>query len=190
LLSKAALIGAVLVRPAVVVTLLAVTVACEGEKSYGRQAIGAADPKTLLWVPTEATILRAANSDKRGGASVAFTIPVSDRSHLAAFAARLSKHLQEIGWRQRKRQYLNPHMATSFEEGWRPGGGGIRPPSGSPMRTTEVYKWTGEWDDAEGNVMYYGLTGYHQRRKDLMGELRIIAAYVPAKVVLENGGAR
>ena len=54
------------------------------------------------------------------------------------------------------------------------------------VRTTEVYTWTGEWDDAEGNVVHYNLTGYHQRREDLRGEIRSYAAYVPAKVVSEG----
>ena len=181
-----------MVRVAVLVTLLAVTLACKGEKPDRRHPAADADPRMLLWVPPEAAIIRTASSYKSGRADVAFTIPISDSSDLSTFTARLSKHMQETGWRQRKRQYMNPHLATSFEEGWGRGGGGIRPPIASPMRTTEAYRWTGEWDDAAGNVMFYSLTGYHQRREDLNGEIRSYAAYVPAKIVVEgpNGGIR
>jgi hypothetical protein len=163
-------------QAAVLVVLLAVALACT------------ADPKVFLWIPPEATILRTASSHRRGHADVAFTVPLSDLSQRDLFIARLSLQLEQNRWRRRSHQYLNPTHATSFEEGWkRQRGGGLRmsPPIGAPKRNPESYRWDGEWDDAEGNVIGYHLFAYHLP-EGLGAEIRSYAAYVPVKLVLEG----
>ena len=157
-----------------VVVLLALTLACAAD----------ADPKAFLWIPPEATILRAATSYERGNADVGFTIPLSDLSQRDTFTAGLSQRLEKSGWRRRSREYMNPHRITSFGEGWKRGGGGMRLPDGAPKRRSfETYKWRGEWEDADGNVIQYSLFAYYLPAPQ-GAEIRIYNAYVPAKLVM------
>ena len=160
--------------------LLAVTLACRA----------GVDPKSFLWIPPEATILWPATSNQRGIANVAFTIPLSDLGQRDAFTARLSQRLEEAGWRRRSREYLNPTVATSFEEGWKRAGGGLLPPAGAPKRKPGSYRWTGQWDDAEGkNVIHYRLFAYYLP-EGLGAQIRISAEYVPLKLVMDSPNGR
>jgi hypothetical protein len=165
---------------AAALVLVAVTLACTA----------GVDPKSFLWIPPEATILRPATSNQRGIASVGFTIPLSDLSQRDAFIAQLSQRLAEAGWRRRSREYLNPTFATSFEEGWKRAGGGLLPPAGAPKRNRESYLWSGEWDDAGvKNVIHYSLFAYHLP-EGLGAEIRISAEYVPLKLVMDGPNGR
>ena len=158
--------------------LLAVALACRA----------GVDPRSFLWVPPEASILFPAASHPSGNAEVSFTIPITDVGQQEAFTARLSQQLERSRWRQRTHQYSNPTKVTSFKEGWRIGGGGVRLPGAKQSGGT--YRWHGEWEDNEGNVIQYSLDAFHGT--DGQGQIRIFAMYVPVKLVLEgeNGDYR
>jgi hypothetical protein len=146
------------------------------------------DPKSLLWIPLEAAIMFPVASYPSGNIEVSFTIPITDVAQQEAFTARLLQKLERSGWRRRTHQYLNPTVVTSFKEGWRTGGGGVRLPGA--RQNAGNYKWHGEWEDTEGNVIQYSLQAFHYT--DGQGQLRIFAMYVPVKLVLagENGNYR
>ena len=74
--------------------------------------------------------------------------------------------------------YLNPHIPTSFENGWSRRQSGILhlEPGGQPIQEEAYYEWRGEWEDAEGNVITYSLFAQGQRLKGY-------AAGVPKRLV-------
>ena len=155
------------------VVVLAATLAC-------------ADPRTLLWVPPGATIILPATAHPSGNADVSFTIPIANLNQKEAFTARLSQRLEETRWRRRSHQYLNPTDATSFDEGWKRAGGGVRLSSGP---SSEPFTWHGEWEDVEGNVIQYRLLASHLREGE-GDEIRSYAAYVPVELVKAGPNGR
>jgi hypothetical protein len=137
------------------------------------------DHRTLLWVPPEAAIIRPATVYPSGNVEVSFTLPIANFNQKDAFTARLSQRLEQTRWRRRSHQYLNPIRATSFDQGWKRAGSGIRHPTG---RSSEPYTWNGEWEDVEGNVIQYTLLASPLREGE-GDQIRCYAAYVPVELV-------
>lgn len=147
-----------------------------------RDAVAAAG---LLWLPALAQVRgdaagpaevhngRAVYVD--GIAAVVFSID-SDQDELSR---AIVEHFAATGWRQRRMQYLNPSVATSFEQGWQDHGGGVafnhRAHSGPPQ---PYRRWQGEWEDSGGNLITYHLGGQGRR-------LHGYASYTPRPVLVE-----
>ena len=141
-----------------------------------RDAVAAAD---LLWLPDAAQFEGDAAEPVKvhngrsiyvdGTASVVFSID-SDQQELSR---RIVEHFAETGWRQRRTQYLNPALATSFEQGWQEHGGGLAFGGGDQSVPPQPYRrWQGEWEDQGGNLITYYLAGQGRR-------LRGHALYIP-----------
>jgi hypothetical protein len=138
------------------------------------------DPRSLLWIPPEATILRPAAVYRSGNAEVSFTVPLPEFDDRDVFTARLTKQIETSGWRRRRWQYLNPTHPLSFE--WETAGGGLNIARDHPKRTVDTRKWMGEWDDADGNVLQYSLLAI--RVAEGPGHnIRAFAGYFPAELV-------
>jgi hypothetical protein len=135
----------------------------------------------LLWLPPEAKLLddvffkpvviKNGRSIYMGGSAwVRFTID-TDREELSS---RIVEHFAATAWRQRRTEYMNPQIATSFERGWEVHGGGV---IGDHASSREPFRqWHGEWEDARGNVLTYDLGGSGR-------QLTGVASYVPRSVV-------
>lgn len=117
-----------------------------------------------LWLPSDAIIKqddtvglihhrRSVYAD--GSVSVGFRIK-TDREYLSR---DLIAHFDRLGWRQRKTQFMNPRMATSFDEGWRHRCACVLTlgPDGKPVPRGELSEWTGEWENRSGDVASYQL---------------------------------
>lgn len=117
---------------------------------------------------------------RKGNAEVSFTIPLAEFSDRDAFPARLSQHVERLGWRRRHWQFLNPTHALTFD--WERSGGGVQIARNDPKRTVDFGKWRGEWDDAQGNVLEYHVWAFRVA-KGPGHHLRVFAAYIPADLV-------
>lgn len=138
------------------------------------------DPRSFLWIPAEATILRPLAVYPAGNAEVSFTVPLTEFSDRDAFTAQLTKRIDASGWRRRRWQYLNPTRPLSFE--WEFGGGGLNIGRDHPKRTFDTRRWMGEWDDANVNVLQYSLLAI--RVAEGPGHnIRAFAGYFPAELV-------
>jgi hypothetical protein len=129
------------------------------------------DLVNILWVPADATIRelndattsirdgRALYSD--GSASVGFIV-TADHEDLSR---NVVAHFERLGWCQRKTQFMNPQMATSFEEGWRHRCACILQldADGKPIPRGELFEWTGEWENSRGDVAHYSFFAEHDR---------------------------
>ena len=117
---------------------------------------------------------------RKGNAEVSFTLPLAEFSDREAFPTRLSQHVEGLGWRRRRWQYLNPTHALTFD--WERSGGGLWIPGNNPKRTVEFRRWRGEWDSVDGNVLQYYVSAF--RVAEGPGHyLRVFAAYIPADLV-------
>ena len=92
-----------------------------------------------------------------GSASLGFTF-TGDREELSD---ALVWHFAAAGWRQRATQHRNPHIATSFTDGWRHQCACIlwRGSDGKLIEREPYFTWHGEWEDLRGNVVTYRLSG-------------------------------
>ena len=140
----------------------------------------------ILWLPAEAVIRpdaarpvavkngRSVYVD--GSSGVAFAID-GERQQISD---RLVQHFAREGWRQRDTQLMNPQIATSFAAGWESDGGGLiqMDPAGRAAPQEPYLKWQGEWEDARGDMVSYGLGG---QGRQLYG----YASSLPHDVVVE-----
>lgn len=158
-----------------------------GSTSCSARPGGVAEPAigagNILWLPASAEIrpdsLSVAVENGRnlyadGGAAVSFTL-LGERHELSN---GLVSHFCDEGWRQRSTQYLNPQLATSFDEGWRTQCQCVlmTDAHGRPIRREPYYQWRGEWEDRRGNVVTYSLSAEGR-------QLRGYASYIPKAVV-------
>jgi hypothetical protein len=147
------------------------------------------DAGALLWVPDGAELKASAASPLRvvagrnlyrdGSADVIFVVS-GDRDTISAGVVQ---HFRALGWRQRRREYLNPTVPTSFDDGWRHVCGCVitsRAPVGTPQH---YFTWHGEWQDGRGNVASYSLQADGQ-------VVRGYATSVPQAIVRQALAAR
>ena len=109
-----------------------------------------------------------------GSASVRFEVSAERE----ALSASIISHFATLGWRQRRVEYLNPQVPTSFAEGWKRLESGVLhlDAQGKLIRPETAYQWRGEWEDSLGNVVVYSLFAQAQ-------QVRGYAAHVPKALV-------
>jgi len=140
------------------------------------------DLTRLLWLPPEATLeedpatpVRIVNGRSvyaDGSASVAFTIEAQPSD----LTDRIMERVASLGLEQRRTQYLNPWLATSFAGGWQVLGGGTMLNPSQATRRSPYRRWRGEWEDGLGNILVYDIGGQDRA-------LRVLASYIPRPVV-------
>jgi hypothetical protein len=120
-------------------------------------------PADILWVPANAMLERdllrpVAVRHRRsvyrdGSAAVGFTV-TADRDELSDQA---TAYFKERGWRQRRTQYLNPQVPTSFHSGWRLQCSCTFMTDVKDNRVTpeSLHLWEGEWENDRGDVVTY-----------------------------------
>jgi hypothetical protein len=138
----------------------------------------------ILWLPEHAvlepdaarpvTIKNGRSIYVDGSGAVVFRIAVKCDD----VAKDIGEHFAQTEWRPRSTQYLNPQVATSFNSGCRPHGGGVIRP-GSVIPPEPFIEWRGDWENGRGDIVTYavGGTGPHMHG---------YAAYIPRDVV-ESG---
>jgi hypothetical protein len=111
-----------------------------------------------------------------GGGAVAFTLTAD----CADVARDITRHFEHTEWQPRSTQDLNPGMATSFNSGCEPqGGGGLvieLDSNGHQIPRGPFLKWHGEWQNDAGDILSYSVGGIGQ-------ELSGYADYLPRQVV-------
>jgi hypothetical protein len=129
-----------------------------------------------LWVPDGAVVdLKRQVSFWDGAATVSFTLVVSDSRE--DFTKRLRQHVERQDWKPRSTEWRNPHLPTSFRRGWIRSGGVLpTDANGKRLPVPEVYLWTGEWENADGDVISYNLISVDS-------SLHVYGAYSPATMV-------
>ena len=133
----------------------------------------------VLWLPGEAVLQTDATQPsvfmngrsiyRDGTAAVSFVIQ-GDRE---ALVRRLVAHFAAGAWQQRRTQALNPHVATSFESGFTPAGGGLFVPG--VTSDAPSLRWHGEWQSQWGENVFYSLAAQGTR-------IRGYASYAPGPV--------
>jgi hypothetical protein len=150
----------------------------------------ASDPDTvaeLLWTPTAARLEEDAARPMRiksgrsiyvdGTGAVTFTVV----GECDVITRDITDHFNDTQWRRRSRQDLNPQFETSFESGCQPYGGGLLQldTTGRPVPRGPYYRWHGEWENENGDVLTYMLGGEDR-------QWRGHATYVPRPVIEER----
>jgi len=144
----------------------------------------AASRPDLLFVPANATLLpdlprpialrdgRSVYED--GSAAVRFEI-TGDRDDVTN---QIIRYFEKLEWRQRPTQYMNTHIATSFDAGWQGQCACILvlDAQGNPVVRPKLYRWQGGWENKSGDVVTYSL--YAEG-----GHVRGSASYVPIRLV-------
>jgi hypothetical protein len=140
----------------------------------------------VLWLPRGAVLRDDISSAplikdgrsiyKDGSGHVSFTIDTADVNP-EQVSASLIEHFAGTDWQQRPNQYMNPHMPTSFKDGWRDRCACVLvlDEQGNPIHR-HAYEWVGEWQNARGDVVGYHLNGVND-------ELHAYASYTPHRIV-------
>lgn len=148
---------------AAVVVLAVAAVSC---KAAGGPSSAGAD---VLWLPAEAVVqpdaaqpamvVNGRSIYQDGTAAVSFVVD-GDREVLVR---RLMAHFAAGRWQQRRTQTSNPHVATSFESGFTPAGGGVLVPG--VTRDAPTLRWHGEWQSHAGESVLYVLMAQGTRTR-------------------------
>jgi hypothetical protein len=100
--------------------------------------------------------------------------------------AQIRAALPSPEWRPLAKDWLNPDSPSSHERGWRGFGDATRKPA------TWVHQWVAQWQDSQGDVVWYALrydSKARQGQVDLARpdnpSLSVTALWVPALVARE-----
>ena len=141
----------------------------------------------VLWLPSPVTIRESVSvpvlvKDGRsfyadGSASLSFTATI-DREQ---FASSLVQHFATTEWQQRRTQYLNPQMATSFDRGWEGHCSCVlqRDADGNVLPPRHYYEWIGEWHNPRGDVVHYSLGAIDE-------QIHGFASYIPRRIAARS----
>jgi hypothetical protein len=137
-------------------------------------------PSELMIWPGAHDIREAGGADGRYDIGYTIEAPFPP----TAIQSRIETTLAEDGWTPLTVDWLNPGRAAGHAREWTSLVDGTKTPN------TQIDVWAGQWRDASGNLVVYGLQyksalampGTSVRGPDNAG-LVVIASFFPAKVV-------
>jgi hypothetical protein len=127
-------------------------------------------------VPADAYDVR---SETKTDGRVEVTYRVHEPFPADGLLARIRGALPAPAWQPLEHDWLNPDNPSSLQTGWSDFLDGTKSP------TKRVHAWTAQWRDAQGNVVFYGLsydsavTGSDDPSPPDNDKLRVAAAWYP-----------
>jgi hypothetical protein len=149
------------------------------------------DLPVVLVVPPGATDVRP---ETKPDGQMAITYRVREEFAADALLGRIRAALPSPEWQPLPNDWLNPGLLSSHKRGWTDFDDATRTPP------THVHQWLAQWQDSQGNVVWYALR-YDSRVQggaaDLSrpdnSSLSVTAVFVPervAKQILSSAGHR
>lgn len=137
---------------------------------------GTSHPTALIMLPGARDLLQ---SEEGGVQKMSYKL--IQKYPAKAALNSISAGLSSQGWKPLKEDFLNPGLPSSHVRGW-----GDFTDSSRPGGRQEVRQWIGDWRNAKGDVVNYGLQ-YRwpsDKPKDL-DTLHVAASLVPAQTAKE-----